>query len=64
MCNYTFIKYAGNKGEAERTGGALFSTECGNTIYGLELTKGNCIFCNQEIKVDKKLDPLNRNFNK
>jgi len=58
------VKYAGDKGQAERTGGALFSTECENTIYGLELTRGKCIFCNQQIVVDKVLDPLHRNFNK
>ena len=55
MCKYTFIKYAGDKGQAERTGGALFSTECGNTIYGLELSKGNCIYCGQQIVCDNNL---------
>lgn len=63
MCNYIFEKYAGDKEQARRTGGAIYHTECGNKIYGLELTKGKCIYCKRDIKVDKKLDPLNRNFN-
>lgn len=64
MCKYTFIKYAGDKGIAKSTGGAIFNTECNNSIYGLELTKGNCIYCNQLIEVNIKLDPLHRRFTK
>lgn len=61
MCNYTFIKYAGDRQQAKAVGGAIFTTECGNIIYGLELSKGKCIFCNAEI-VAKDLDPLHRKF--
>jgi hypothetical protein len=38
MCKYIFVKYAGDKQQAKNTGGAIFSTDCGNTVYGLELT--------------------------
>ena len=64
MCKYTFIKYAGDRQQAKATGGALFSTQCGNIIYGLELSKGKCIFCKDDIETNVKLDPLHRNFNK